>query len=254
MGGGGDARAEAAPLFEVFSSVQGEATRIGERHLFVRLAGCDLECVFCDTPASRRVPDEARVFFPGGKAETLANPVGRDTLDAALVRLDAAAGPHRAVSVTGGEPLLFTAFLKPLLGRWRERGWPVLLETGGHRPDELEEVLDDVDVVMADVKIASSAGAATDPQTAARFVRLAARRECAIKVVVSAATTEAESIAVARLVAEHAPRVPLVLQPVTGSRFGPPRGEHLLALQRAALREHPDTRVIPQAHKALHVR
>jgi len=66
----------AAPLYEVFSSIQGEATRVGERHLFVRLAGCDLECAFCDTPASRRIPDRARVFLPGGPEE-VENPLDR---------------------------------------------------------------------------------------------------------------------------------------------------------------------------------
>lgn len=250
MGGAG---AAAAPLYEVFSSIQGEATRIGERHLFVRLAGCDLECVFCDTPASHRIPDHARAFFPGG-AEEVANPIARDDLDELVVRLDDAAGPHHAVSVTGGEPLLFTDYLKPLLARWRERGWPVLLETGGHRPDELAEVIDDVAVVMADIKIASSAGLKTDEERTAMFLRLASRRECAVKVVVNAATTDAECIAVAGLVAAHAPSAPLILQPVSGAKFGPPSGDHLLALQRAAMRVHADTRVIPQAHRILHVR
>ncbi len=245
--------ADTAPLFEVFSSVQGEATRLGERHLFVRLAGCDLECVFCDTPASKRIPDRARVFFPAGAAE-VENPVGRDDLDALLVRLDAATGPHHAVAVTGGEPLLFAEYLKPLLARWAERGWPVLLETAGHRPEDLARVIDDVAIVMADVKIASSAGFAADPDVTAAFLRVAARRECAVKVVVSTATTEEECIAVARLVAASAPDAPLILQPVTGHRYGPPRGDHLLALQRAAMGEHRATRVIPQAHKTLHVR
>ena len=55
-----------APLYEVFSSIQGEASRVGERHLFVRLAGCDLECVFCDTPASRRTPTRSRIHLPSG--------------------------------------------------------------------------------------------------------------------------------------------------------------------------------------------
>jgi organic radical activating enzyme len=239
-----------ASLFEIFSSVQGEATRVGERHLFVRLAGCDLECVFCDTPASRRVPERVRVFFPE-KTQEVDNPLSRDDLDALLVRLDEAAGPHHAISVTGGEPLLFAEYLRPLFERWRARGWTVLLETGGHRPDELEAVLDAVDVVMADVKVASSAGFSTDESTTRRFLALAATREAAVKVVCSDSTTEDEIEGVARLVPDA---LPLILQPVSGSRFGPPRGEHMLALQHAAMRTHRDTRVIPQTHRALHLR
>ena len=241
----------AAPLYEVFSSVQGEATRVGERHLFVRLAGCDLDCVFCDTPASRRTPDHARVFFPSG-VHAEPNPIDAARLDELVTRLDVEAGPHHAMSLTGGEPLLFVDYLKPLATAWRARGWTVLLETGGHRPDDLERMLDAVDVVMADVKLPSSAGITVDPGTVERFLALAAQRECAVKVVASSQTTVDEITGVAGLM----PRddIPLILQPVAGSAFGPPPGDHMLALQRAAMRLHARTRVIPQAHKALHVR
>lgn len=241
---------DSAPLYEIFSSVQGEATRVGERHLFVRLAGCDLECAFCDTPASRRIPERARVFLPGGVVE-VDNPLDRETLDDCVRRLDEAAGPHHAIAVTGGEPLLFAEFLTPLLGTWRARGHEILLETGGHRPADLAKLIDSVDVVMADVKIASSAGFATDPAVAREFLALAARVECAAKVIVSARTTEGEVEDVARLVPAG---MPLILQPVAGAAFDPPRGDHMLDLQRAAMAVHSSTRVIPQTHKTLHVR
>jgi organic radical activating enzyme len=241
---------ESAPLYEIFSSIQGEATRIGERHIFVRLAGCDLSCVFCDTPASRKVPDHARVFFPG-KVGEVRNPLTRAELDRQVSELDRAAGPHHAISLTGGEPLLFVDYLLPLARGWRARGHRILLETGGHRPLDLERMLEHVDIVMADVKIRSSAGFATDPKVAAEFLRLAAQRECAVKVVVSARTTEEEVREVAAIVP---PEPPLILQPVTGAAFSPPTGDHLLLLQRAAMAIHRDTRVIPQAHRILHVR
>jgi organic radical activating enzyme len=239
-----------APLYEIFSSIQGEATRIGERHLFVRMAGCDLDCAFCDTPASRKTPARACVHLPGG-VEEVRNPLSREELDRWVRRLDAEAGPHHAVSLTGGEPLLFVDYLLPLARDWRARGLRVLLETGGHRPRDLERMLECVDIVMADVKIASSAGFATDRAVAEEFLRLSAQRECAVKVVVSARTTAEE----VREVASFAPPgAPLILQPVSGARFHPPAGDHLLALQRAAMALHRDTRVIPQAHRLLHVR
>ncbi|HEX5135677.1 MAG TPA: 7-carboxy-7-deazaguanine synthase QueE [Planctomycetota bacterium] len=239
-----------APLFEIFSSIQGEATRIGERHLFVRLAGCDLSCAFCDTPASRRIPEAARVFLPGKLGE-VRNPLTREELDRQVTELDRAAGPHHAISLTGGEPLLFVDYLLPLARGWRARGFRILLETGGHRPAELARILEEVDIVMADVKIESSAGFATDRAVAEEFLWMAAQRECAVKVVVSAGTTEEEIRAVAAIVP---PEPPLILQPVTGAAFMPPSGDHLLALQRAAMSLHKDTRVIPQAHRILHVR
>jgi organic radical activating enzyme len=241
---------DTAPLYEIFSSIQGEATRIGERHLFVRLAGCDLSCAFCDTPASRKIPEHARVFLPG-KVGEVRNPLSREELDRQVTELDRAAGPHHAVSLTGGEPLLFVDYLLPLARAWRRRGLRILLETGGHRPRDLERMLEHTDVVMADVKIRSSAGFATDRAVAQEFLWLAAQRECAVKVVVSAATTEEEVAEVARMLP---PEPPLILQPVTGTAFSPPSGDHLLLLQRAAMAIHRDTRVIPQAHRILHVR
>jgi 7-carboxy-7-deazaguanine synthase len=236
-----------APLFEVFSSVQGEATRVGERHLFVRLAGCDLECVFCDTPASKRIPDEARLFLPGG-VETAPNPLDRATLDDWVRRLDEAEGPHHAISITGGEPLLFVDYLIPLLARWDR--FEILLETGGHRPQELARVIDDVDIVMMDVKLASSAGFATGMETTRRFLEIARRKECAVKLVCNARTTAEEIEPIAAILED----VPLILQPVSGAKFDPPSGAHMLALQRAAMRLHRDTRVIPQTHRLLHLR
>jgi organic radical activating enzyme len=236
-----------APLYEVFSSVQGEATHVGERHLFVRLAGCDLECVFCDTPASHRIPDEARLFLPDG-VETLPNPLSREQLDEWVTRLHELTGPHHALSITGGEPLLFVDYLIPLLARWDR--FPILLETGGHRPQELARLIDDVDMVMMDVKLASTAGFATDTETTRRFLEVARKKECAVKLICSARTTAEEIERVVRLLGDE----PLILQPVSGAKFDPPSGAHMLALQRAAMRRHRNTRVIPQTHRQLHVR
>ncbi|MFQ5843625.1 MAG: 7-carboxy-7-deazaguanine synthase QueE, partial [Planctomycetota bacterium] len=128
------------------------------------------------------------------------------------------------------------------------------LQSCGHRPADLERLLDCVDVVMADIKIASSAGRATPPRDVRAFLRLAAQKECAVKVVVSARTAAPEVVAAARVAREEAPRAPFVLQPVEGARFDPPGGEHLLELQEACLRVHPGVRVIPQVHRAIHVR
>jgi organic radical activating enzyme len=214
------------------------------------MAGCDLSCVFCDTPASRKTPEHASVFLRGGVRE-VRNPLEREELDRWVKRLDEDAGPHHAVSLTGGEPLLFVDYLLPLARGWRARGLKILLETGGHRPRDLERMLEVTDIVMADVKIASSAGFATDRSVAEEFLKISAQRECAVKVVVSAKTTEDEVRGVAGLVP---PKAPLILQPVSGAKFSPPSGDHLLALQRAAMGLHRDTRVIPQAHRILHVR
>jgi len=144
--------------------------------------------------------------------------------------------------------------LLPLARGWRRSGMAVLLETGGHRPQELARLIDEIDIVVADMKLASSAGVAADPGIAGAFLALAGRKECTVKLVVNRRTTPAEVTRAAALVEEHAPAASLILQPVSGARFGPPQGSLLLVLQRAAIPIHRATRVIPQTHRQLHLR
>ncbi len=96
---------------EIYRSIQGESTYAGWPCAFVRTAGCDIRCVYCDEP---------HAFGPG---ERLA-------LDEVLARV--AALGVRLVEVTGGEPLLQRASLE-LVTRLLDAGHRVLVETGGHR-------------------------------------------------------------------------------------------------------------------------
>jgi 7-carboxy-7-deazaguanine synthase len=99
---------------EIFYSIQGESTHAGEPCVFVRLTACDLRCSWCDT---------AYAFYEGRKqsvAEVIAE----------IERFGC-----RLVEVTGGEPLLQDDVF-PLMESLLERGYSVMLETGGHRPVE----------------------------------------------------------------------------------------------------------------------
>ena len=94
---------------EIFFSIQGESTHVGRPCVFVRLTGCNLRCVWCDT---------AYAFHEGEPA----------SVDEVLARVRA--HPCKLVEVTGGEPLLQPAVL-PLMERLVAEGYEVLLETGG---------------------------------------------------------------------------------------------------------------------------
>jgi 7-carboxy-7-deazaguanine synthase len=94
---------------ETFVSIQGEADAVGWPTLFIRLTGCPLRCVYCDTQYS----------FHGGEWKEV------DAL------LEVARGSGvRHVCVTGGEPLIQKACLE-LLQRLCDEGFDVSLETSG---------------------------------------------------------------------------------------------------------------------------
>ncbi len=95
---------------EIFHSIQGESTHTGRPCVFVRLTGCDLRCVWCDTPYA---------FHEGRKLE-----VDEVVADVEQYRCD-------LVEITGGEPLL-QEDVYPLMDRLLAAGATVLLETGGH--------------------------------------------------------------------------------------------------------------------------
>jgi 7-carboxy-7-deazaguanine synthase len=94
---------------EIFHSIQGESTFAGRPCVFVRLTGCQMRCVWCDTAYA----------FHEGEQRTLEEILGR-----------VAAFGCPLVEVTGGEPLLQPA-VHPLMTALCDAGYEVLLETGG---------------------------------------------------------------------------------------------------------------------------
>ena len=106
--GAGEANT-ALRISEIFRSLQGESTRIGLPTTFVRLTGCPLRCVWCDTEYA----------FVGGESLTIA---------AILDRVAVLGCP--TVCVTGGEPLAQKGCLS-LLTQLCDAGYSVSLETSG---------------------------------------------------------------------------------------------------------------------------
>ena len=94
---------------EIFHSIQGESSRVGLPTIFVRLTGCPLRCVWCDTDYA----------FSGGEPLALADILQR-----------VAAFDCKTICVTGGEPLAQKNCL-PLLAALCDAGYSVSLETSG---------------------------------------------------------------------------------------------------------------------------
>ncbi len=106
---------------EIYSSIQGESTWAGWPCVFVRLAGCDLRCSYCDSAYS----------FHGGRLMTVESVV-EEVLRFAECYPNARqqGGRLPLVEVTGGEPLL-QAPIHPLMRGLCDLGFAVLLETSG---------------------------------------------------------------------------------------------------------------------------
>ncbi len=111
-------------LIEIYRSVQGESTFAGLPCTFVRLAGCNLRCRWCDSEFT----------FTGGAHESI------DAVIAEVARLGGT-----LVEITGGEPLVHRQAI-PLMRRLVARGYTVLLETSGSR--DISEVPPEVHIIL----------------------------------------------------------------------------------------------------------
>lgn len=243
-----------APVFEVFSAIQGEGLLVGVRQVFVRFCRCNRACRYCDTAEAREPsPTCALETRPGSRQFRLApNPLSVSQVEEAVATLETSPGLHHSVSLTGGEPLCHAAFLAALCPRLRARGLSLYLETNGTLPDALGQVLGEIDHVAMDIKLASATGEPTDWEAHRQFLARAIARPTQVKVVVAADTPAEELRRVADLVGSVAAATPVVLQPVTPRRGVPaPLPGQLLDMQAELTRRLPNVRVIPQVHKLM---
>ena len=255
-----------ANLVEIFSSIQGEGPDVGATTLFVRFGGCDLRCRWCDSKHTWQTADECRIETTrfSGEWRTRKNPLSVEAIVAAARSLDARA--HRFVSLTGGEPLLQPAAVKALAEALRRLGPAIHLETHGLASEALEGLVESIDVVAMDWKLASDVRRASDPPRGAsaefhdahqRFLEIAKRAPRAVvKLVITPRSTDAEiDEAIARIARVHEGAT-VVLQPVTpcGDTRERPTAERMLVLSARAGRRLADVRVIPQTHPIYGVR
>jgi 7-carboxy-7-deazaguanine synthase len=101
-------------IIEIYKSIQGESTFTGLPCIFVRLAGCNLRCTWCDSEYT----------FSGGTKTS------QQEVEAAVAEL----APVKLVEITGGEPMLQEREVVPLMESLIVGGYTVLLETSGERP------------------------------------------------------------------------------------------------------------------------
>ena len=118
-------------ITEIFRSIQGESTHAGRPCAFVRLTGCPMRCVWCDSSYT----------FTGGERMSIED-----------VLAEVRAMNCRLVEVTGGEPLAQREAFT-LINRLCDENYEVLIETGGYVSTE---GVDERAKIILDVKCPAS--------------------------------------------------------------------------------------------------
>ena len=131
--------ADFVPVIQIFPTMEGEGTRVGTPRVFLRLAGCPINCFECDTPESFNVRRHKLMSIVEVSKEVI-----QTAKDNGI----------REVSITGGEPMMYPKQLVKLADRFRKAGLLVSLETSGLLVDP--EVFRHFDMVSLDIKVPSS--------------------------------------------------------------------------------------------------
>jgi len=118
---------------EIFYSIEGEGIEIGRPEIFIRLAGCNLRCEWCDTKYTCNDGEE----------------MGTDKIIQEVSRY-----PCQNISITGGEPLLQIDELTELLEGFKEMNYWIQLNTNG--TIFAERIFELVDLITMDCKCPSS--------------------------------------------------------------------------------------------------
>ena len=221
-------------LSEIFCSLQGESTFVGLPCVFVRLAGCNLDCSYCDTGYAKTIDNNDNVSI-------------QEIVD----RVSDYGVP--LVELTGGEPLVQVLFLEELLPILKRFGYKIYLETNGTLYNELKDIIDYVDIISMDIKMPSAALIEPEWDRHRNFLKIAKQADLFVKIVLSAETLDDDFVRALDMIADIDANIPLILQPVTpygsvGTKVGAKR---LLGLHTMARECLNDVRIIPQSHKMM---
>lgn len=245
-------------LGEIFASIQGEGPLVGRRQIFIRMAGCDLSCSYCDTARFRNHVDECRIeTHPGsGRHRLVPNPMSLEEVMEQIYLLRSP-GLH-SVSITGGEPMCQPEFVKALAGACRSSGLKVYLETNGFSAEKFGDLAKVIDFASIDIKLQSHGSCTEDRhqelmENELECIRISALNgiRTIVKMVILDETEPQElEYACSRLQGLDAT---VVLQPASGECN--PTNLKMLRLQDLASEylSPENVAVIPQVHKIMGV-
>ena len=219
-----------ALIKEIFSSLQGEGPYIGYNQLFIRFAKCNLKCEYCDTD-----------FLSDLKEYSC------EELTAEINKYN----NFHSVSLTGGEPLLFTDFLLEFLPQIKHK---IYLETNATLFENLKKIIEYVDIISADIKLHSSSQNGDLFRVHDKFFEIAKNcgKEIFAKVVFDENIADDEIDKICSLAEKY--NLPIVLQPKMESRHATISSNEINDILNKFLNRYSNVRVIAQMHKYLNIR
>lgn len=213
---------------EIFTSIQGEGRYVGYKQLFIRLCGCNLNCSYCDTD-----------FGINGAKEYSTKE---------LIEICKNNPDCHSVSLTGGEPLLETDFIRKIS---QNCDLPIYLETNGTLPDKLREVIDCITYISADIKLPSATGLNPLWEEHEEFLKVGIEKELFAKVVFDEKINDFEIHKITHLCKKY--NIELILQPMMKGKTPAISSEFMQTTLDKCLKIYPKTRLIPQVHKFIDV-
>ncbi|NQT22250.1 MAG: 7-carboxy-7-deazaguanine synthase QueE [Candidatus Omnitrophica bacterium] len=224
-----------AKIAETFISYQGEGPYLGMRQLFIRFFGCSLNCTYCDT-----------------KIDSYENPTKEELLKRALEYTE----PYSSLSITGGEPLLQSKFLKEFIPMYKDAVQKsIYLESNGVLCDDLKSVIAMVDTVAMDMKLPSSTRRREFWSEHEEFLKIARRKEVFVKAVITGETLIEDVLRAGDIIKNIDRKILFVLQPVDPKNDTKEVKEKTLINFKDQLNKKlEDVRIIPQWHKTAGVR
>ncbi len=212
---------------EIFPSIQGEGPYVGYKQLFIRFCNCNLKCNYCDTD------------FAGGMEFSPC-----ELADEANKYSDI-----HSISLTGGEPLLQTDFLKEFLPRVQKK---VYLETNATLADKFIEIKSLIDIVSADIKLESATGIKDTYKFHDKFFEACRGVETFAKIVFNEKITDNEVENCCELGKKYG--IELILQPEMKAEGMSVNSDFCEKILNKFLEKYDNVRLIPQVHKFLDVR
>ncbi len=251
---------QAGFLAELFVSHQGEGSWLGVRQIFLRLAGCQRKCQYCDTRWARPARLKQWKFYgpeSGLRPTMLKNPVSVvETVDY-LEGIIQQAGPFHSLAITGGEPLEQPKFLEAVTRLFKIRfpKMSIFLETNGLSPLNSARLKGYIDFIAVDIKLKSACGYAVGLKKYDKLLSSLTWTAGCIKAVISPLSMLGEIEAVAKLARQCRPEWDFILQPVTGKQWKSIKNQRVLELlSQKALKSNPRARVIPQVHHLMGIK